>query len=667
MRRSVVVATVVATGVLLGGCIGRDDGSKSVAHDVAPQLAYIDPGSSLVAVVDLDYEGENWARVRPLASRLLQAYRSRAAPAEALRVAPNLDGALEQLASFAGVSFKDDIRPVLDGRLVIGLTVPPRKPLPAALAEVERLMRGAVFDPSRRVFIRPRRRAMPQLPPSPPPPVQPSPPPRPPSSPPRIPPPPTAPPSSTAPPRIPGRVIRRSSGRPLTQADVLRYQRARAARAQAARPEAVLVYRTRDGDLRDLARKIFDQQPLRPVPGYGDAAQLGAGLAVVGDDTLVAAQGPDADKQLRGALRRQAERRGFPERALRAAETAAGGADPLVLATADLTLARAFVDETNLKRARAEVPYLRAFRRAGAALELEEKQARAVVRVVTDRARLAERDLPLGPGGEIELSRARGILGASRDQSRTTVFAAGVVRSLFADSRFVDAVERTERLLRIDFEEEVLRQFDCPSMSVFRPASARPFGAPSPRFGARSCVRDPERMRGLLPRLAPRLPRILTAMRGLGDEGLLGLLLVAPDAPLTPTALTEFAQIVVRPFKERERARRERLYELDGLRQPAAGAPPILPGPDRVVFGMIGDSFVVGSDRAMAREAATLETQEAPERGASAIRAPIGSLLNRGAGDRVDRALTDVFDEALVTFSATPRATTARVRVAYKP
>lgn len=436
-------------------------------------MTYLDPQSSLVAAIDLDYEGDNWKRLRPLASRLLQEFREAAGPEEGLEVSPNLDGALEQLASFGGVSFKDDVRPVLDGRLVVGVSVPPRRPLPSDLAEVERLLPGAVFDPARGVFVRPRRDARPPAPPSP-----------------------TSPPRPPRPPRVAGRVVRRSNGKPLRQAEVFRYQRARETRARAAEPRTVLVYRTRDGELRELAQKILNRRRLKPIAGHGDAALLGSGLAVVGDDTLVLAQGnDDADRQLRAALTRGERGRGFPQAGLRAAERDAGLDDPLILATGDLKLARALTDEDSLARARAEVPYLRALRRAGGALDLGENEVRAVMRVVTDGARLRERDLPLGPAGEIELPRAEGILGGSRDQSRTTVFAASVVRSLFSDSRFVDAVERAERELEIDFEDEVLRQFNCPSVSVFRTERAGRFDAPAQRFGARSCVRDPKRMR----------------------------------------------------------------------------------------------------------------------------------------------------------------------------
>jgi len=170
-------------------------------------------------------------------------------------------------------------------------------------------------------------------------------------------------------------------------------------------------------------------------------------------------------------------------------------------------------------------------------------EARA--QAATTGVELTADQLPLGPAGELELPITEdAIAGGSRDQSRITTFAGGVVRSMFADSDFVAAVEATERELGIRFEEEVLRQF-CPSVSVFEPDPDAPLGIAG-RFAARSCLRDPERMRELLPKLAPRLPRILRAMRGLGGEGLLGLLMFAPDAPLSPGAL--LLQIGVEPL-----------------------------------------------------------------------------------------------------------------------
>jgi hypothetical protein len=267
--------------------------------------------------------------------------------------------------------------------------------------------------------------------------------------------------------------------------------------------------------------------------------------------------------------------------------------------------------------------------------------------------------LPLGPAGEVELPRVeRGVAGGSLDQSRITTFAASVMRSLFADSEFVAAVEETERELGIRFEDEVLRQFDCPSVSVFEPEPGEPVGVDG-RFSARSCVRDPERMRELLPELAPRLPRILRAMRGLSGEGLLGLLMLAPDAPLSPGAL--LLQAGVAPLSGG--ASGEQLYEVTGLRENDAGEE-VFPGPDRVVFGMIGDDFVVGSDRQAAREAAALETKPAGEQAAAVLRVPPGVVGASLFGwDGAVPVLGRVFGDMEIGFSADPRVTRAHARM----
>jgi hypothetical protein len=137
-------------------------------------------------------------------------------------------------------------------------------------------------------------------------------------------------------------------------------------------------------------------------------------------------------------------------------------------------------------------------------------------------------------------------------------------------------------------------------------------------FGARSCLRDPAAMRKLLPRLAPHLPRIVTALQALGDEGLLALLLVAPDAPLTPAL--PLGAITVEPPAAASAGGRESLYEIRGLRDGPTRA--ARAGPERVVFGMIGDRFVVASDRRTARRVAGLRTRPRNARAASTTRVP---------------------------------------------
>jgi hypothetical protein len=417
-----------------------------------------------------------------------------------------------------------------------------------------------------------------------------------------------------------------------------------------------LVYRANQGNLREVAEKALDDSRLRPLPGRDDVVVSEDGVAVVGDDTLV---GSESREDAIAVIERAEAGRGFAPELLDAAEQGAGIPDPLLLATATPDIGRAFFDGVDVERARAEVPYLSAVERIDFALDVSEDAVEARGQVVTTAAELTADQLPLGPAGDVELPDADdAIAGGSLDQSRITTFAASVARSLFADSDFVAAVEETERELGIRFEDEVLRQFNCPSVSVFEPEGAAALGTAG-RFSARSCVRDPERMRELLPELAPRLPGILRALRGLSGEGLMGLLMLAPDAPLTPGLA--LLQVGVEPLTGG--AAEEQLYEVSGLRESETGEE-VFAGPDRVVFGMIGDDFVVGSDRQAAREAATLETEPAPEEAASALRVPPGLLSGALLGsDEAGEVLARTFGDLEIGFSADPRATRAHARM----
>jgi hypothetical protein len=417
---------------------------------------------------------------------------------------------------------------------------------------------------------------------------------------------------------------------------------------------STVVYRTEEGDLRPTVEKVLGGTRLKRWRGQEDVLVADV-WAVVGGDTLVVAE---TVEHLNATLERAKSGRGFSPELLDAAEQGAGIPDPVLLATATPDIARAFFDGADVERARAEVPYLSAVERIDFALDVSEDAVTARGQVVTTAAQLTAEQLPLGPAGEVELPVAQeAIAGGSLDQSRITTFAASVARSLFADSDFVAAVEETERALGIRFEDEVLRQFDCPSVSVFEPEGADALGTAG-RFSARSCVRDPERMRKLLPELAPRLPGILTAMHGLSGEGLMGLLMLAPDAPLAPGA--PLLQVGVEPLGG---GPQEQLYEVSGLRENEAGVETFA-GPDRVVFGMIGNDFVVGSDRQAAREAATLETEPAAEPAASALRVPPGPPVGEMFGsDEASEVLARTFGDLEVFLSADPRATRAYARM----
>ena len=552
VRRLLALGLVAAS--VLAAC-GSDDGggeSGSVAEAVEEQLGYVDPNSALVVAVDMRWEEENWESLRALGDRLLDEARGVVEPGDRGDVPADSEAALTELSSsFFALRFEDDVRPLLDGRLVVALG------LDAGPGTLEEL--------------------------------------------------------------------------------------------------TTVVYRTEEGDLRPAVEKVLQGTRLRPWRGQEDVLVADV-WAVVGGDTLLVAE---TGEHLNAMLERAERDGGFPIELLEAAESGAGIRDPLVLATGTPDLAGQFFDDEDVARARAEVPYLAAVERVDFALDVSDDGVEARGQVVTTAAELTADQLPLGPAGDVELPVTEdAVAGGSLDQSRITTFAASVARSLFADSEFVAAVEETERELGIRFEEEVLRQFDCPSVSVFEPEGAAALGTAG-RFSARSCVRDPERMRKLLPELAPRLPRILRALRGLSGEGLMGLLMLAPDAPLAPGAM--LLQVGVQPLGGGEPE--EQLYEVSGLRETDTGEE-VFAGPDRVVFGMIGDDFVVGSDRQAARDAATLETEPAPEEAASALRVPPGVLSGALLGsDEAGEVLARTFGDLEIGFSADPRATRAHARM----
>ena len=635
-----VLAVVVTLVILGGGAVAAvalrgddEEPAASLEEVVEDQLRYLSPRSSALVAVDLRYREENWRHLDKLASRLLREYGATQG-VDRDEIPRDLRTALRQLVSSAGLSFGDDVEPLLDGYLTLGVTVRPRRPLPARLVRLGELLEGgASFDAARGGYVR-----FPRPDPS------------------------RAGPGSR-PPAIPRpRLIREADGTRVTRLEGQRYFEA-VARRRDARPRIVAAYRTPGGDLERVVEKALDrsgeEDEPRKLEGYDKEVRLlGESIALVGDDTVVLTQGGEGGGvlpgaragPLRAALDRAESGRGYPVSRLASARRQTGVDDPLVLATGDLSLARVVAQEPSLRRARREVAYLGAVRAIAAAVDIDSQRATGVLRVATEAARLREADLPVPPAGDLELPDTRLVAGASRDQSVTTTFAARVVRALFADSRFVRAVDRVERDLGIRFEDEVLRQFNCPSISVF--------DTPAQRFAARSCVRDPERMRRLLPRLVPHLPRLLTALQGLGDEGMLALLLVAPDAPLTPSL--PLAAIEVRPATRRPGRAGERLYEISGLqddvRNPLAQA-----GPERVVFGMIGERFVVASDREMARRVARMPTRRAEARAASAIRVPGPQLLASRPDDEPEiRSVARLLEELLVTVSATRSELTAR-------
>jgi hypothetical protein len=242
-----------------------------------------------------------------------------------------------------------------------------------------------------------------------------------------------------------------------------------------------------------------------------------------------------------------------------------------------------------------DLPWIQALEGLSGSIRLEDHAITARAHLSTRPDDLGDEDLPLAPGDDAPQAADEdgAISSGNRDQSQTTVFLAQLARKAWPDSDFVAEVELTEKDLGISFEDEVLRQFNGPSASV---------AWPDGNFAAVSDVADPDRMRELLPRLAPRLPGILSGLQSLGDKGLVALLLMAPDAPLVPGALPllQRGDIGVR------RLAGEDLYELTGLdaRDSRFAVP-------RVVFGMRDDDkFVVASGLDKIRAVSDLEVSD---------------------------------------------------------
>jgi hypothetical protein len=524
MRRIVGVLLVCLAAA---GC-GGDGDSRKAAAAAARQL---DPGSEAVVAIDADYGDANWQQVKRLYARAVQ----EGGLDFGEITPPTLDGALSALASSSGLSFADDVRPALQGTLLIGVNIEPAPPLSAEsrriLERVDRTRSG--YDRA-------------------------------------------------------GEIYYDRQGHRIRDVSRRRIERARDEQSsQEPKYEFTAVFRAADPKaLGKVLAKLRDQGlEAEPMPGVKGAKRLASWVALVGDDTLVAALGPGGDDEsserlLRERLRGTGTGPAVPELG-----------DDFLAVRVTRQLLGAWMDRDELSRALASAPG-RALRGGQARLRLDRAAGHASARVDFDG--LPADQLPLPGPGELALPRGQGIASASANQSLTTVFLARLARELWPESRFVRRVERLERKQGVRFEDEVLRQFSGPSFTVTRPR--RDGGAD---FAARSTLRDPAAMTRLLPRLYPALPGILEGLQGLGNTGLTGLLLVAPDAPLVPGAL--LALQTAPPA--------ERLFELRGVNPGGIG-------PDRIVFGVLGDTFAVASSRALAREVAHMPTDPAPKAGA---------------------------------------------------
>jgi len=284
------------------------------------------------------------------------------------------------------------------------------------------------------------------------------------------------------------------------------------------------------------------------------------------------------------------------------------------------------------------LPWVAAVRSFAAAVSMPEDDAVHIdAALVTDPSGLDEGDLPLATGEEAPevVLREDEISGGNRDQSRTTVFLLRALRAGYPDSRFVRAVAEVERELGIDFEEEILRQFNGPSASYV--------STDGRVFAARSAVRDPEALRGVLPRIAPHLPALIEGLQGLQSEGMALLFLIAPDAP---------AAMPLRAVRVDPPATEDGFFRVSGL----TGE-----GPSQLYFNVVGDVFVVASDEQRAREIAEADTVAVEgARGAGVIRVDLAEL------DRQETAFFFVpigARELVASLEASVERLRARVRI----
>jgi CheY-like chemotaxis protein len=324
-------------------------------------------------------------------------------------------------------------------------------------------------------------------------------------------------------------------------------------------------------------------------------------VAYVGDGVVVAAAGPEALARARGR------------------KDAGEGLDPAVVDEAMLGLPDdallklyADVDDGVLELPElsglTKMPWFDALRTFGGTVSFDGSNMHADALLSTDPVDQA--DLPVVPGTDEapEIVRREGwISGANLDQSRATAFLLRAVRAAFPDSDFVRDVATVERERKIDFEQEFLRQFNGPSQSLL---------AADGGFAARSAVRDPERLAATMEKIAPDLGRLVEDLQGLQSSGLGVLLLLAPDAPAATSVLGS-ANVSVRPL-------RDDLYRMSGL---------VGPGPDEIVFGLVGDVFVVAEDEEAAEEIAN-----AP---AEAFDGPPGPAVVQASGVALQEAGAD--------------------------
>ncbi len=358
-------------------------------------------------------------------------------------------------------------------------------------------------------------------------------------------------------------------------------------------------------------RRVLDGNRFLRFDGDAAGARLyraedgGGAFLALEEDMLVAA---DSGPRLRRALARHDSNAGMNDVAFRD-RLGDLPRDALIRVVGDL---QPMFDLRELRRLR-RIPWVRALRTMSATLGASHQEIRAEGKLEADGSQIGPGDLPIQPGGDPPalVGSLRQFAGASVNQSQTTVFLLRAARAAFPRSRFVRDVRRLERVHKLNFEQEVLRQFNGPSATLL---------APNGRFAARSAVQDPRRLARTIRRLAPDLGRVIEDLEALESSGLSLLLLFAPDAPISHGVLGRSRVKVERLAGQRD------FYRLKGLRR----------GPGQVYFGLHQGVFVIGSSERRAKKMATAPTQpRLGVRGSSVTLADLGAMresIRRAAG-----------------------------------
>ena len=379
-------------------------------------------------------------------------------------------------------------------------------------------------------------------------------------------------------------------------------------------------------------RRVLDGNRFLRSDGDASGARLyrpkesrEAFLAIEEDMLIVA----DTERRLRRALARHDSGAGMNDVAFRA-RLGDLPRDALIRIVGDV---QPLFDQRELRRLR-RIPWVRALRTMSATLGASEREIQAEGALEADPSQIGPGDLPIQPGRESPalVGSLRQFAGASVNQSQTTVFLLRAARAAFPRSRFVRDVRRLERAHKLNFEREVLRQFNGPSATLL---------APNGRFAARSAVQDPRRLAQTIRKIAPDLGRVIEDLEALESTGLSLLLLFAPDAPISHGVLG------------RSRVKLERLpgqrdfYRLKGLRR----------GPGQVYFGLHNGVFVVGSSERRAKQMATAPAQRRlGTSGSSATLADLGAMR-----EAIERA-TGIDPGRLGQMLGSIEATPARLR-----